>query len=565
MKKYLVLFLILWTGDILAGSHSPVKAKHAMVVTSQRLATEAGLEILKEGGNAIDAAVAVGYALAVVEPCCGNLGGGGFLLLRKKDGDAFFLNFRETAPAHLKPQMFLKKDGAIDGKKLTNSFLGVGVPGTVMGLNTALKQYGSMPLARVMAPAIRLAKDGFKLDSTNAQQLQHSIAVLNNDPNVKRNFTHDGAPYQAGELFKQPELAKTLELIAAQGTSAFYKGAIAEKLVAASSEDGGVLTAADLANYHVSWEKPLNCTYHGYTVISAPLPSSGGTTLCEMLEILEHYPLSTFGFHSVKSGHYMIEAMRYAYADRISALGDPAFVKDVTSHLLAPEHIQTLVSHIKPSGKSEIEACKVPVRQEKPHTTHFSIIDDKGNAVAVTYTINDLFGTRLSAKDTGFLLNDEMDDFTILPNVPNHPDSIAGGAANLLAPNKHPLSSTAPTIVIKNGQTVLVTGSPGGATISTTVLQVLVNLFDFGMNVQEAVDRARFHNQCTPDIVYTEPGAFSVRVIDQLTQQGYLMRLNGPFNSPTWGAAASIWVDPSTGFLYGANDIRRPNGLAAGF
>ncbi len=565
MKKLLGCLLLFFIGYVFAEPSQPVEAKHAMVVTSHRLATQAGLEILKKGGNAIDAAVAVGYALAVVEPCCGNLGGGGFLLLRQNSGQSYFLNFRETAPSNLNPKMFLNNDGSINGQKLTNSYLAVGVPGTVLGLNTALHRFGTLPLATVMAPAIRLAEQGFILNATNATQMQQMNAAFNNDANVKRNFTNQGKPYQAGDLFKQPELANTLKAIARQGSSVFYKGSIAKQLVAASQENGGVLTANDLANYRVSWKKPLFCHYQGYTLMSASLPSSGGITLCEMLQILAYYPLKNFSFHSVHEAHYLIEAMRHAYADRISALGDPDFVPDVTSQLLASEHIKQIVASTPASNKSEIKVCTIPTAQEKPHTTHYSIIDAQGNAVAVTYTINDFFGSKISAKNTGFFLNDEMDDFTILPNVPNHPGSIAGSAANILAPNKQPLSSTAPTIVSKNSQTIVVTGSPGGATIPTIVLQVLINIFDYGMNAQEAVNAARIHNQCTPDVVNLEPNALSARTEQLLRRQGYSLIHNGPFNHPTWGAAATILVDPSTHTLYGANDIRRPDGLAAGF
>ena len=563
--KYFGLTLFLFTSLATAVKPSAVVTKQAMVVTSQHLATQVGLDILRQGGNAIDAAVAIGYTLAVVEPCCGNIGGGGFLLLRKSNGEAFFLNFRETAPADLKPQQFLNKDGTIDGKKLTNSYLSIGVPGTVMGLNTALKKFGTMPLHQVMAPAIYLAEHGFKLDSTNAKQLENIITTLNKDPNVKRNFTNAGIAFRKGEIFKQLELANTLKLIAKHGSYAFYKGKIAKKLIAANIENGGVLTAADLANYHVAWEKPLSCYYHGYTVTTAPLPSSGGVILCEMLQILANYSLKSLDYHSTKANHYMIEAMRYAYADRINALGDPAFVKDQTPELLATKHIQTIVAQIKSAKKNHINACKTPNHQEHAHTTHYSIIDKYGNAVAVTYTLNDFFGAKISANGTGFLLNDEIDDFTILSNQPNHPASLAGGAANLLTPQKHPLSSMTPTIVSKNNQTILVTGSPGGATIPTTVLQILVNFFDFGMNLQQAVDAPRFHNQCIPDIVYIEPGAFSNRTFKKLQQDGYFLLNNGPFKHPEWGAAASIYKDPATGSLQGANDIRRPDGLAAGF
>jgi gamma-glutamyltranspeptidase/glutathione hydrolase len=564
MKKILGFLPLFFATLIHAESQYPISAHHAMVVTEQHLATQAGLEILKKGGNAVDAAVAVGYALAVVQPCCGNLGGGGFLLLRERNGKNYFLNFREIAPGKLKREMFINEDGSVNGNKLNNSYLGMGVPGTVMGLNTALKRFGTLSLAQVMAPAIRLAKNGFKLDETNAK-LFTSLNQANIDANVKKIFTQEGQPYSAGQIFKQPELAKTLEIIAAKGSKGFYQGEIAEKLALANQENGGVLSVNDLAQYRVKWEKPLQCHYHSYQIITAPLPSSGGITLCEMLAILQNYPMNILKFHSPQAVHHMAEAMRFAYADRINNLGDPDFVKDPTAQLLDPKHIQEVVARINPHRKSNLPVCQSTEAQTKPHTTHYSILDTHGNAVAVTYTINDFFGIKRIAKDTGFLLNDEMDDFTIIPHVANHPNSVAGGAANLLEPYKRPLSSTAPTIVAQNGHTVIVTGSPGGATISTTVLQVLVNFFDFKMNLQQAVAAARFHHQCTPDLIYYEPGAFSAETINQLKQKDYFLHLNGPFNNPTWGAASSIWNDYPAFTLYGASDPRRPDGSAAGF
>lgn len=558
---YLLFFVI---GLSYAEPEYPVAAHHAMVVTEHRLATAAGLAILKKGGNAIDAAVAIGYALAVVQPCCGNIGGGGFMVLRKNNGKVYFLNFREKAPQKLKREMFINPDGSVDGNKLNNSYLGMGVPGTVMGLNTALKKFGTLPLAKVMSPAINLAKHGFVLDESNAIQFKQ-LLQSSTDENVKKIFSHNGRPYHSGEIFRQADLAKTLEIIATQGTPGFYQGEVAKKLAMANQENGGILTVDDLARYRVEWKQPLQCHYHGYQIFTAPLPSSGGITLCEMLAILEHYPLKQWNFHSLPATHFMVEAMRFAYADRINHLGDPDFVKDTTAQLLKPKHIQEILLRINPNGKSHLPDCRQPPAVEKPHTTHFSIIDAHGNAVAVTYTINDFFGIKRIAKDTGFLLNDQLDDFTIVAHVPNHPSSVAGGSANLLEPNKRPLSNIAPTIVAQNRHTLLVTGSPGGPTIPTTVLQVLINFFDFKMNLQQAVDAARFHNQCTPDLIYYEPGAFSTDVIKELQHQAYATHLNGPFNNPTWGSAGSIWNDFANSTLYGAKDIRRPDGLAAGF
>jgi gamma-glutamyltranspeptidase/glutathione hydrolase len=564
MKKLGGFVLFFFMGIIYAYPKYPISANHAMVVSEQRLASQVGLEILKKGGNAVDAAVAVGYALAVVQPCCGNIGGGGFLLLRQNNGKTYFLNFRETAPGLLKPEMFINKNGSVDGNKLNNSYLGMGVPGTVLGLNTALKRFGTMSLAQVMAPAINLAKNGFILDNTNAKHFALLIQA-NTDANVKKIFSDQGKTYRAGQLFKQPELAKTLEIIATQGSAGFYQGEIAQKLVAASQENGGVLSLTDLAQYRVEWKKPLQCHYRQYQIITAPLPSSGGITLCEMLAILQNYPINQWGFHSVQAIHFMVEAMRFAYADRINNLGDPDFVKDPTTELLQAGHIQEIVSRINPINKSHLAECQLPAEESKPHTTHFSIIDGKGNAIAVTYTINDFFGIKRIAKDTGFLLNDELDDFTIIPHVANHPSLVAGSAANLLAPHKRPLSSIAPTIVTQNGKTILVTGSPGGPTIPNTILQVLINFLDFKMNLQQAVDAGRFHNQCTPDFIYYEPGTFSANVAKELQARGYILHLNGPFDYPTWGSASSVWNDYPAHRLYGAKDSRRPDGLAAGY
>ncbi len=541
-------------------SVKPVTAPHAMVVTAQHLATQVGVDILKRGGNAVDAAVAVGYALAVVHPCCGNIGGGGFMTIHFASGKNVFLDFREKAPLKADYKMFRDQQDKVVRGRSTNTWLAVGVPGTVMGLETARKAYGTMSRKELMAPAIALAKKGYVLTQGDARLLGFRAARFAEHPNVAKIFLSHGEPYKAGDRLVQPELAHTLELIEKRGTDAFYKGSIARKIVAASEANGGLLSMRDFAEYTAEWEPPVTCDYHGYTIESAPPPSSGGTTVCEILQILAPYPLSEWGYGAVETTHYLVEAERHAFADRNTYLGDPAFVHNPVAELISPQHAAKIRAQIKTDAatpSSEVEGSLGPA--EGQHTTHYSIVDAKGNAVATTYTINFYFGNGQIAGDTGFFLNNEMDDFTAKPGVPNG-FGLVQGRINAIAPGKRPLSSMTPTIVLKDGKLGIVTGSPGGSTIISTTLESILNVVDFGMNMQQAVDAPRLHHQWLPDVVMVEPGYLTQATRMELEKMGYRFRMR-----PSWGAVEAIRRAPDTGLLEGANDDRRSAGLAAGY
>ncbi|HEX5418357.1 MAG TPA: gamma-glutamyltransferase [Gammaproteobacteria bacterium] len=538
----------------------PVTAPHAMIVTAQHLATEVGLDILKRGGNAVDAAVAIGYALAVVHPCCGNIGGGGFMTIHLADGRNVFLDFREKAPLEATPKMFRNAEDRVVRGRSTRTFLAVGVPGTVLGLSTALKTYGTLTREEVMAPAIDLAKNGYVLTEGDARLFALRSSQFAQHPNVAKIFLKDGKPYAAGERLKQPELAHTLELIEKNGPSGFYKGPVAQEVVAASDENGGLLTMKDFAAYTVEWEQPVTCDYRGYTIVSAPPPSSGGTTLCEILQIVAPYPFDNWGFGSVETTHYLVEAERRAFADRNTYLGDPAFVNNPVKQLISPSHAAAMRASIKPdSATPSSEVVGSLAGDEGVHTTHYSVVDAKGNAVATTYTINFYFGNGRIAGDTGFFLNNEMDDFTAKPGVPNG-FGLVQGEANAIAPGKRPLSSMTPTIVLKNGKLFMVTGSPGGSTIISTTLESILNVIDFGMNMQQAVDAPRVHHQWLPDVVMVEQDYLTHEIRAGLEKMGYRFR-----ERPSWGADEAILLNPKTHLLEGANDSRRSAGLAEGY
>ncbi len=538
----------------------PVTAKHAMVVSAQHLATMVGVDILKQGGNAVDAAVAVGYALAVVHPCCGNIGGGGFMTVHLANGKNLFLDFREKAPLKASPTMYQDAKGHVIPGKSTGTWLGVGVPGTVMGLDSALKKYGTMSLQQVIAPAIKLARDGFVLQQGDVNILNERVKTFAKHPNVAAIFLNHGKPYVVGDRLVQPQLAHTLGLIEHGGTNAFYKGEIARKVVAASKADGGILSMRDFADYSVNWARPVTCTYHGYTYISDPPPSSGGTTICQILEILEPYSLSQWGYGSPKAVHYFIEAERRAFADRNTYLGDPAFVHNPLDRLLSKAHIDKLRSTIQPDKATPSSEVKGSLgATEGTNTTQYSVVDAKGNAVSVTYTINYLFGVGQIAGDTGFFLNNEMDDFTSKPGVPNS-FGLVQGKINDIQPGKRPLSSMSPSIVLKNGKLFMVTGSPGGSTIISTTVESFLNVVAFGMNMQQAVDAPRLHQQWLPELTMIEPGLLTPKARQTLEAMGHHFK-----EVKSWGADEAILVNPKTHLLEGANDRRRPAGLAAGY
>lgn len=524
-----------------------------MVVSEQQVASEVGADILKAGGNAIDAAVAVGYALAVVNPCCGNIGGGGFMTIHLQNGENVFLNFRERAPLAASKDMYLDKTGRVIPGKSTYGYLAVATPGTVLGLDTALQRYGTMTRRQVMAPAIRLAQDGYRVTATDAWQFAKYADAFKKSPNVAAIFLKNGKPYQAGDLLIQKNLAHTLDQIANEGADAFYKGSIAEKIVAASSAHGGILSLQDFADYTVQELKPIKCHYRGYTIVSAPPPSSGGVTLCEALNILENFPLSSFNSRSITANRYIIEAMRHAFHDRNHTLGDPDFINNPISQLLSSDYARNISDMIDTNRRAPLAETSIS-QHELTDTTHFSIVDHFGNAVAMTYTINGFFGAKVIAGDTGFFLNDEMDDLSASPGHVNQ-FNLMEGENNAIAPGKRPLSSMTPTIVLKDNKPYLVLGSPGGPRIITSVLLTLINVIDFGMPLQAAVDAPRFHFQAYPDEVYMEPFAFSFFTNKGLEYLGYHLTPQG-----SWSAVEAIEIDPVTGEFTGANDVRREAG-----
>jgi gamma-glutamyltranspeptidase/glutathione hydrolase len=564
-----------------AATLPPATAQNGMVVAEQRLAAEIGTNILAAGGNAVDAAVAVGYALAVVHPCCGNLGGGGFMTIHLADGSETFLDFREKAPLGASETMYLDASGNVVPGRSTRGYLAVGVPGSPLGLDTALHRYGTMGRAEIMAPAIRLAREGFVLGQADADILAFGTKAFTEEPNVAAIFLTDGKPYRAGDRLIQTELAATLEALATDGPDALYHGRLGAAIVAASEAQSGILAPADFEQYTVEEMAPVRCVYRGVTILSAPPPSSGGTTLCEIFTILQDYKMGDFGFHSARSIHLMVEAMRHAYVDRNAYLGDPAFVANPLKGLLSESHAAAIRASIDdrqatPSGS--VAAGTPP--HEGTNTTHYSVVDKAGNAVAVTYTINSYFGAKIIAGDTGFFLNDEMDDFTAKPGTANM-FGLVQGAANAIQPGKRPLSSMSPTIVLRDGKVFMVVGSPGGARIITIVLETISNVVDHGMTISEAVNAPRIHHQWLPDVIYAEPFALSADTARLLAEMGHKITEQAP-----WGAAEAILIGPQSaggtaaeaggddsihgggvkpGMLYGANDARRPAGAAIGY
>ncbi|MER9462813.1 gamma-glutamyltransferase [Mesorhizobium sp. M0387] len=558
------------SGALHAASPQPAKGEHGMVVTAQHLASEVGVEVLKKGGNAVDAAVAVGYALAVVYPNAGNIGGGGFMTIRFKDGKSTFLDFRERAPLAATKTMYLDKDGnPVKGASL-DGYLAVGVPGSVAGFEMAREKYGTLPRQDLMAPAIAYAKDGFILDQGDAASFASNAARLAKDPAAAAIFLKpDGKPYGAGERLLQPDLAASLAAISEKGADAFYKGAIADAIVKASGAKGGILANSDFEQYKVRELQPVSCTYRGYEITSSPPPSSGGVIICEILNVLEGYPLSYLGARSAETVHVMVEAMRYAYVDRNSALGDPDFVDNPVSKLLDKGYAKETRDKIDPFRAGVSHDLMPKGFGESKETTHYSIIDDDGNAVAVTYTLNGSFGAGVVADGTGILLNNEMDDFTQKPGVPNL-YGLVQGEANAIQPKKTPLSSMSPTIVAKDGKPFMVIGSPGGSRIITITLEAIVNVIDHGMNIQEAIDASRIHHQWLPDTIYVEPFGLSPDTEKLLAGMGYHLDLA----DSTWGQAAGILVggkslaeiEKGGGARYnGAIDSRAASGEAIGY
>jgi len=552
-----------------AASVAPVAAENGMVVTAQHLATEVGVDVLRRGGNAVDAAVAVGYALAVVYPAAGNLGGGGFMTLQLGDGRKTFLDFREKAPLAATANMYLDAAGNVVKRSTTTGHLAVGVPGTVSGLDMALAKYGTMKRADLIAPAIRFAEEGFVLDAGDAAMFATATEAFKVDPATTAIFLKPGGQaYVAGDRLIQKDLGATLRQIREAGAAGFYKGPVARAIVASSSAGKGLITEADLDQYTTRELAPIECDYRGFHIVSAPPPSSGGVILCEILNVLEGYPLKDWGFRSAQAVHVQIEAMRHAYVDRNSYLGDPDFVKNPLDRLLDKAYAAKIRAAIDPQKAAVSKDLKPGVApHEGSNTTHYSIVDGNGNAVSVTYTLNDWFGAKVTAGGTGVLLNDEMDDFTAKLGVPNI-YGLVQGEANAIAPGKRPLSSMSPTIVTKDGKPVMVVGTPGGSRIITAVLHTIINVVDYGMNVQEAVDAPRFHQQALPNPTYVEAFAISPDTRKILEGMGHVFAAPQPANH----VAAILVGAPSLGAkpvgrnrFYGANDPRRNSGLALGY
>lgn len=569
MRYLLVALLLFWQGSVAAQVVSygveedifhPVYAKNGMVASVNSIATRVGVDVLERGGNAVDAAVAVGYVLAVTHPQAGNIGGGGFMLLRTKDGKTTAIDFREMAPSKASRDMFLDEKGNADSKKSLTSHLASGVPGTVAGFAMATEKYGTMPMSDLIQPALALAKDGFPVNQTLADDLvQYGREVLLNNDHSRAIFFKSGdVPWSKGEILIQTDLAASLDLIAKQGVDAFYKGPIADQIANEMEKNGGLITKADLAAYKAVERQPVSGTYRGYEVYSMPTPSSGGIHIIQILNILENFDLKLMGQNSADAIHVMSEAMKFAYADRSEYLGDPDFVTVPVGALTSKEYAKSLAAKIdmnKARPSSEIRPGKL-APYESDQTTHYSVVDSQGNAVAVTYTLNTNFGSGIVAGSSGILLNNQMDDFSAKPGVPNV-YGLIGGEANAVQAGKRPLSSMSPTIVTKDGQVFLVTGSPGGSRIITTVLQIVLNTLEFNMNIAEATNAPRIHHQWLPEEIRIEKG-ISPDTIRLLEKKGHKVSVK-----PTMGSTQSIVVTPEG--LFGAADPRTKDALVAGY
>ena len=551
-----------WRGE------QPVRARHGMVVSVHHLASDAGLHILREGGNAVDAAVATGFALAVVHPAAGNLGGGGFLLLRTHDGKSTFLDFREKAPLAATETMYQDAHGNIIPDASVTGYRAIGTPGSVAGLVYAERKYGKLGLPKVMAPAIRLASAGFTLTAEEAAEMHDNNLTPFHDS--RRIFQRNGKFYSAGETFRQPALARTLRRIAANPDD-FYRGRMARELIADVKKGGALLTLEDLAQYKVIERTPITGTFHNFTILSAPPPSSGGIVLVSALNILESYDLAKLGDRTPQSLHLITEAWRRAFMDRADYLGDPDFNSIPTAALISkkyavawragisPDHATSSADLKRPAGFLPPPPTTAGTYKESNDTTHYSVVDREGNAVAVTTTLNNGFGSGVTAGSLGFLLNDEMDDFASKQGVPNMYGLIQG-PANAIAPGKRPLSAMTPTIVLEDGRLRYVLGSPGGPRIITTVGNIFLSVAEGGLNIQEAVDAPRYHHQYLPDTLYLEPG-FAPATVEALGKMGYdVSEKDGH-----WSNGECIAIDPRTGELLAGQDHRSHYGKAAGY
>ncbi len=538
----------------------PVVARSAMVATENKYATQAGLQILKEGGNAVDAAVTIGFTLAVAYPRAGNLGGGGFMLIYLADShQVLSIDYREKAPVDASRDMFLDEEGKADKEKSRHSILSAGIPGTVAGLTLALEKYGTISLKRALQPAIELASRGFPVDLELSKSLtQVKGRMESSQASMDIFYKKGGETYSEGETLIQKDLAWSLKQIADNGPGSFYNGAIAKKIDSFMKQNGGLITSHDLKSYKAVTRKPVQGEYRGYKIYSMPPPSSGGVHVIQMLNILEQFPLSSFGHNTAKTIHILAEAMKYAYADRSKHLGDPDFSPIPVSELTSKKYAKFIKDKIdteKITPSRDISPGNLNL-QEGNNTTHFSVMDRYGNAVSNTYTLNFSYGSKITVPGTGILLNNEMDDFSAKPGSPNA-YGLVGGKLNAIAPEKRMLSSMSPTIVMKDGRPFLVTGSPGGGRIITTVLQIIINVIDFDMNISEATNAVRVHHQWLPDELKAEKG-LNEDTVNILREMGYRVVIGN-----TIGVAESIMQKEK--YLYGASDPRRPGGLTAGY
>lgn len=549
---FVVISLVISTAPVQAASFRPEKSTEGAVIATSKYATEVGRRVLSEGGNAIDAAVAVGYTMAVTHPVAGNLGGGGFALIRMSDGKTYSLDFREMAPGKATRNMYLDAAGNVVSRLSLDGYLAAGVPGTVAGMSAMLERFGTKKLAYLLEPAVNYAKKGFVISARNAETFADHKNRLSKYASSRKYFLKpDGSTYKEGDVLVQKELAKTLRLIAKQGSKAFYEGPIAELIEKDMIANGGIMTQEDLKRYKPIWREVVRGTYRGYEILSMGPPSSGGTHIIQMLNILEGYNLQAMGHNSAAAVNVMSEAMRFAYADRSEYMGDPDFVKVPVDTLTSKGYAERLRSRIR-------QGVATPSGQVRPgtsfsegtNTTHYSVVDRWGNAVAITYTINDYYGSAATVDGAGFLLNNEMDDFAIKPGVPNL-YGLLGGDANAVEPYKRPLSSMSPTIVLKDGQVYLVLGSPGGSRIISTVMQVILNVVDHGMTLREAVDAPRVHLQWIPDELRIEKNGLNADTITKLTGMGYKVQVRA-----NMGDVNAIMVDPKTKACLIASDPR---------
>jgi gamma-glutamyltranspeptidase/glutathione hydrolase len=544
------------------GKNRTVSARHGVVASSSDLASEAGVEILKKGGNAVDAACATALALAVTHPAAGNLGGGGFMLIRLANGKSTAIDYRETAPALATRDMYLDKAGNLVPSSSLVGYRAAGVPGTPAGLAMAHAKYGKLKWKEVVEPAILLAERGFIVSKSLARGLR-GTKMLAQFEESRRIFQNGGAFYKEGDLFKQPELAATLRRLQSEGPRDFYQGRTAQLIAADQKAHAGLITLEDLKNYRAVEREPLRGSYRGYDLITMPPPSSGGVALLEMFRILERYDLAAIKSDTVRTDHLLIETMRRAFADRAEFAGDPDFVKVPVDALTSKRYADEVASTIdleKATPSAQIGHGK-PLAYESPETTHFSVVDSAGNAVSNTYTLNMGFGCGVTVKGAGFLLNDEMDDFAAKPGAPNG-FGLIQGEANAIAPHKRPLSSMTPTFLLKNGRLQAVIGSPGGPTIITTVLQTLIHLIDHGMSLRQAIAAPRLHHQWMPDEVRIERGALSEADRKRLEAMGHIFPARA---AEGWGDAEGIQWDAATRRWIGVTDPRSPDAGAVGY